>query len=312
MNNSNFSGSGGNFNNNARNLLYTVLGTTSAEKKRTKIHDRAIASNIRRENRRKECRSEVLEIEANPNLSLTKKQSLKDGCALAHTTSSLDDGQTSESVVQDLGVSNAFSEDTSKIYLEVEVDLQMGFIPTYLLPPKKRSFRICVEDNLGNKRFLENPLSGLALPPEGFKSKGIEGSKDAKGTGSSDSFGSITSSLFNKSDGKMEGKEVSVTVLDLRTQEVQTLTNSDRDNKLQIEECFQGVEPLSTPVRLNASPSPATYTTTFLLILVQFAIFYIFRTPLVKSFQSFLKQNFLSKILKKDFKDSNEKDSDKK
>lgn len=232
MRNPKFNGSFGNsqFDPISHPFLVTVVGSASILSEQGKVQMRYVSSNIRRETRRKETRSEVLEVNKDSKLSSSAKQARRDNLAILYTMGSLDDNQETQKIIQDLGACNVFPPDTSRIYLEEQVNLRMGCVPTYILPPRGRSFRLYVENNAGIKRALNDPVTKMALPVKevqiGHSNTG------AKGHGTSEPYASIMSSFLNRSDGT----SVTVTVLDLRTDEIQTFTSTK--NNLEVQDCL--------------------------------------------------------------------------
>ena len=261
-------------------VLVTVMGSSSLISEQGKMQMRSVSRNIRRETRRKETRYEVLEVNKDSKLSSSEKQARKDNLAILYTMGSLDDNQETQKIIQDLGACNVFPPDTSRIYLEEQVNLRMGCVPTYILPPRCRSFRLYVENNAGIKRVLNDPVTNMALPVQEVQIG--HSNTEAKGHGTSEPYASIMTAFLNRSDGT----SVTVTVLDLRTDEIQTFTSTK--NNLEVQECLQGVNPDIKSVRLDPSPAKNTYIGTTLVFLVQLVIFYTLLTPLATTLSSFV------------------------
>ena len=291
----------------SKRIFVTVVGGSSVASQQGEAQKRAVFRTIRREVRRTELSCKVLEVNTNSKLSSSEKQSKKDNLAIMYTMGSLDDNQSTSNVIQDLGVCNVFPPDTSRILLEEQVDLCMGCVPTYVLPPRGRAFRLYAENNAGVTRALNDPVTNMALPVQEVNVG--PSSTVAKGPGPGEPYASITTSLLNLNNGKsvdgrsVDGKSVSVTVLDLRTDEIQTFTTPR--NNLEVQECLQGVDPNIKPVRLDPSPAGSTYFVTTFFFLVQLVLFYTFFTPLANKLSSLIKNNLLNKFF--NLKDSNEK-----
>ena len=287
------------FKNNLKPIIVALFGAGSAEHHRGKIQKRATSRNIRREVRRKELRTEVQSVERDPSLTSSQKEEKKEIAMLEHTLSSLDDNQSSDNVLQDLRLAKALPTGTRTVILEVQEDVYLPRVPTSIVPAKGRAFTLHIKNGEGVVRTINNPLTSLALPVENQSST----TKEVGGAGPSEPFASIT---FASSSLRADnGKEISITTLDLETNEIQTITTNK--NQTEVEEFFQGINPNSVPMKVEPRPAMTTSAVTTLLLLLQVAVMYFFLTPFLKYFQTFFKKKVLNRIFKNDFKNSNEK-----
>lgn len=284
------------FKNAFRPVVILLLGSSSVEQQRSKIQNRAIARNTRREVRRKELRTQIQSVEQDTSLTPSKKDTKKETVAVEHTLSSLDDNQSATNVLQDLDVTNALSSGTVGAAIKVEQERYVSHVPTVIIPAKGRTFTLYVKNEKGEVRSINNPLKSLALPVEDMSSNSQGG-----GSASSDSFASISSAILRNSDGK----EVSITTLDLNTKETQTISNNRTETES--EGFFQGVDPNSNSnsIKFETQPAMTTYAVTVLLLTIQLVIMYTFLVPLIEYLQSLVKTKILNKFFKTDSKDSN-------
>lgn len=309
------------FKNFVKPVIVVFIGSKSVSSHRNKIESRATTINIRREVRRKELRNEIKTLEKDSTLTPGEKEANKENAALEFTLSSLDDDQPKDNVLQDLALAKVFPSETESVSITVERELHMGKVPTWVMPAKRHDFSIQVTDKNGVERTINNPLKSLALPVETVSS-----STGVRSSSPPDSFASITSALLRKD------KEVSVTILNLKTNQIQTFNNSKalqtaKNNQNEIlqeegenlrkeegesfqNEIFQGVNPNSNLVRLNPQQSTATSAITTMLFIFQLVIVYSFIMPLVDSLQIFFKNKVLNKFFKKDTKDNIKSDED--
>jgi len=126
-------------------------------------------------------------------------------------------------------------------------------------------------------------------------------------------------------------KEVSVTTLDLKTNQTRTFKNSEKrqavknneneilqkgDETLQEggecfqNEVFQGVNPNSNSVRFDPQPTAASSAITTFLFVFQLVIVYSFIMPLLDNLQSLFEKKVVNKFFKKDTKEDLESDEE--
>lgn len=314
-------------------VIVTVFGSASLLQHRSGVQNRAIDKNNRRDARRKELRKEVRSVEEKSTLTEEQKEAQKDNAVVEFTLSSLNDCQPEENVSQDLQITQAIPPDTASLIITIEKELVMGIVPPAILPPVRNTFTVALVNKDGVVRHLNNPLT-IALPVQKQyvgknqqndgknQNVGVSSSNTGDGkSGPSEPFASITWSLFR------QDKEVSVTILDLKTNKIHTFTNKEllqqpktnrkinnnqtqnqtqenevvqQENEVVQKEIFQGVSPNTSSVRFTPQPSTATSVVTTILFIVQLAIVYTFLIPALEVLQSLFKKNVMEKFFKKD------------